>query len=96
MEQTQASQVAQEGEMLKLVRSTWQSVLELPPERIGDDANFFSLGGSSLQAMIIVRLLSESLGTEVPTDIIVSCQTPLATARHLMTLPVTEGEEGLL
>ncbi|MEM7274962.1 MAG: SDR family oxidoreductase [Actinomycetota bacterium] len=52
----------------ELVESTWTALLGFP--EIASDADFFELGGDSLQAARMADRLGRSLGIEIPVDLV--------------------------
>ncbi|PCI41236.1 MAG: hypothetical protein COB46_04350 [Rhodospirillaceae bacterium] len=84
---------------LNLVRQIWADTLELPKKDIGNEDNFFALGGSSVLAFMVNTKLEESLYARLPYDGIpvtaISIETNLekfaAKLDHIMDL--AQGEE---
>ncbi|HEX8050393.1 MAG TPA: thioesterase domain-containing protein, partial [Solirubrobacterales bacterium] len=55
------------------VRAIWETALGL--EGIGDDEDFFALGGTSLQAVEVFTLIRERLGVELPLSALIEAPT---------------------
>lgn len=73
-----------------MVKAVWSEVLALPPGGIDDDTSWFRLGGTSLQAAVMLRTLGERLGLQVPLELILQASTPATLAAALHGLPVEE------
>jgi acyl carrier protein len=63
-----------QAELGRQVAAAWSQVLER--EDLGDDDDFFALGGTSIQALLIVALVEELVGVEVPVRILLESRTP--------------------
>ncbi|WP_371764515.1 phosphopantetheine-binding protein, partial [Massilia sp.] len=50
----------------------WAELLKLPPERIGRDADFYSLGGDSLLTVRLIAAIREHFQVELPLSEIFS------------------------
>jgi acetoacetyl-CoA synthetase len=55
------------------VRAFWETALGL--ERIGEDEDFFALGGTSLQAVEVFTLIRDRLGVELPLSALIEAPT---------------------
>jgi surfactin family lipopeptide synthetase A len=61
-----AEEVAIPTDPLELeIRRLFAAVLDVPPERVGRDSDFFALGGHSLKANVLVARLKRELGLKV-------------------------------
>ncbi|MEV6814387.1 phosphopantetheine-binding protein [Micromonospora sp. NPDC051296] len=56
-----------------VVRAAWQEVFDTP--HLADDADFFSLGGSSLHAVRIIARVGEDLDLDVSVRAILETRT---------------------
>jgi len=80
---------ASDDALERLLVNSWSDVLGIPPEQIGADENFFDIGGDSLSAVFVVRILS-SRGLDVGiSDIFEN-----ATVRELSAAIRTRRREG--
>ncbi|WP_079132204.1 carboxylic acid reductase [Streptomyces nanshensis] len=69
------------------------SLLGCPPGELDPAARFSDLGGDSLSALSLSRLLGEIYETDVPVSLITSPATDLrALARHIATRPASGGD----
>jgi acyl carrier protein len=50
--------------LVREIAGAWSSVLSV--DRVGTDANFFDLGGSSLQVLQVKQHLDTALGLSIP------------------------------
>lgn len=57
-----------EEELYRTVRETALRVLEVDPEELGDDTDFETVGGSSLQRLELVSSLQNQLGVDYTLD----------------------------
>ena len=55
------------------LRAIWEAVLGL--EGIGDEDDYFDLGGTSLQALEVFRLIEDRLGVDLPLSILLEAAT---------------------
>lgn len=54
----------------RVVVAIWARVLDLSPATVGPDAEWLSLGGSSLEAAEVALLVSDELGRDVPERVL--------------------------
>lgn len=73
--------IAASNDMEIAISQVWQDILET--DKISIDDNFFDIGGHSLAAIKVVARLRESLGRELPTNIIFQAQTIQALAMFI-------------
>lgn len=64
-EPVDAVHIAPRTQSERALAEVWASLLKLPPEQIGVNANFFDMGGHSLLAMRAIAQLRERLGVEI-------------------------------
>lgn len=82
------------------LRALWETVLGL--DGIGDEEDFFALGGTSLQAVQLFTLIRERLGVDLPLSALIEAPTVAALAasvedpsRHFQPLVrIRSGEKG--
>ena len=82
------------------VRAAWETALGL--EGIGDDEDFFALGGTSLQAVEVFTLIRERLGVQLPLSALIEAPTIAKLTesvedpgRHFQSLvPMRPGSDG--
>ncbi|MFE0672969.1 amino acid adenylation domain-containing protein [Streptomyces sp. NPDC058867] len=72
-----------------LVCHLFETVLKLPPDTVGVDADFFALGGDSLLATRLLAALRHESGTDVPITALFTAPTPAALAGLLDGRPGT-------
>lgn len=53
------------NEINQVVKESLGSILEIEPEEIDDDEDFFHLGVSSIQALKVVNILRKKLDIEI-------------------------------
>lgn len=68
------------GRVLATVRTLWAEVLAVPAASIGEEADFFSLGGSSILAAEVHGRLEKALRTPLALDVLLRGTTPKALA----------------
>ncbi|WP_414167747.1 amino acid adenylation domain-containing protein [Streptoverticillium reticulum] len=89
--------VAPATETERALAAVWADVLGRPTEAISTNDSFFSVGGNSLAAMKLVRLLQQDLGFELKLRDLYRNDTILKLAEHVGTaLTDTVREEGEL
>lgn len=71
----------------------WAEVLDLPSVTV--DENYFELGGSSLQAILVIHEIKERLKLECDSHFIFECPTPNGLARRLMSGVKDAGNESI-
>ncbi|KAF4587292.1 putative NRPS-like enzyme [Ophiocordyceps camponoti-floridani] len=54
------------GEVRDAMAHLWESILAVPSRAFGDSDDFISLGGSSLQASLLVSQIRQTFGLEIP------------------------------
>lgn len=64
-----------ESHVEKVIKTVWSEVLEKPTDELRKDDNFFSVGGTSLTAVILSRKLGIELCTEVSVQDVFQYQT---------------------
>jgi len=69
-------------EAQETVRAIWKSVLG--SETIGDEDDFFELGGTSLSLIAVVQQMSVRFGADLPTGIVADGATVTALARRAL------------
>jgi amino acid adenylation domain-containing protein len=75
--------VAPRTHVEKWLAQKWAEVLEIELEQIGVEYNFFSLGGDSIKAAIIVNRVQDALGEVVHVVTILDAPTVAGFARYL-------------
>ncbi|MEU6846572.1 MupA/Atu3671 family FMN-dependent luciferase-like monooxygenase [Streptomyces sp. NPDC046716] len=75
------------------VRAVWRAVLGV--DDIGDDADFFDLGGNSITAIRLVNRVREVLGADISLADFFADPTPAAMTRHLGASGPESGAEGV-
>jgi hypothetical protein len=65
----------------------WEELLNLPEVR--SDADFFASGGSSMLVLVLVALIAERLGFEVPPQWVFEHPTPGTLAEKIASVPLT-------
>jgi acetoacetyl-CoA synthetase len=65
--------LADDASLQDKVRAFWETALGL--ERIGDEEDFFALGGTSLQAVEVFTLIRDRLGVELPLSALIEAPT---------------------
>ncbi|MFE0918959.1 amino acid adenylation domain-containing protein [Streptomyces nigra] len=68
------------------VRRIWARTLDLAPERIGPQDEFFALGGSSVKAMEVLAALEEAFGVPLEPRVVRDHDTVTALAGHVLSL----------
>lgn len=81
------------------VRAIWETILGL--EEIGEEEDFFALGGTSLQAVEVFTLIHERLEVELPLSVLIEAPTVAALSeavedpgRHFQPLVQMRGGNG--
>lgn len=83
-----------EEAVLALVREQVAAVLGFPSaDRVDDRRGFVDAGGTSLGAVRLRNALVEATGLELPVAVAFDHPTPVALARHLLSLLLSSGEE---
>lgn len=83
--------------ILTTIRTIWAECLDCPPSSLDDTVDFFTLGGSSIQAMVMMLRLGEALGQDIPVEAIVNHRTIADLAAFLSELdPSQSVQEGWL
>jgi acetoacetyl-CoA synthetase len=65
--------LAEDAPLREQVRASWETALGL--EGVGDDEDFFGLGGTSLQAVEVFTLIRDRLGVELPLSALIEAPT---------------------
>lgn len=65
--------LAEDASLRDKVRAFWETALGL--EGIGDDEDYFALGGTSLQAVEVFTLIRDRLGVELPLSALIEAPT---------------------
>ncbi|GCB53449.1 peptide synthetase [Streptomyces sp. NL15-2K] len=93
----QGTYVAPATDTERALAEVWARVLDRPAGAIGTTDSFFAVGGNSLAAMKLVRLLQRDLGGELKLRDLYANDTILKLAEHLGTAPAAAvREEGEL
>jgi len=87
-----ASFEAPRGEIEEALAEIWQEVLRV--ERIGQEENFFQLGGHSLIGMQLIRRVAEKLSTQLPVHAVYQYPTVRKMAQLIQSL-IPEGHKPL-
>ncbi|HWO83459.1 MAG TPA: acetoacetate--CoA ligase, partial [Solirubrobacterales bacterium] len=69
----EAGALADGGSTAEKVRAIWEAVLGV--QGLGDDEDFFALGGTSLQAVRVFTTIRERLGVELPLSVLIEAST---------------------
>ncbi len=72
-----------------MLRQAWCEALGLA--EVGDDDDFFALGGESLQAMAMLETVHRHTGRRLPASVLLDCPTVASLARHLGETPAGRG-----
>jgi aryl carrier-like protein len=70
--QSADSDFSDPSDLLDLVRSTWQEILDFEPE---DDIGFFDCGGDSHRLFVLVERLSRASGLKLRTVDVIKADT---------------------
>ncbi|MFF1279137.1 phosphopantetheine-binding protein, partial [Streptomyces marokkonensis] len=89
----QGTYVAPATDTERALAELWARVLDRPAGVIGRTDSFFAVGGNSLAAMKLVRLLQRDLGCELKLRDLYANDTILKLAEHMGTAPATAGRE---
>ncbi|WP_436994183.1 amino acid adenylation domain-containing protein [Streptomyces sp. enrichment culture] len=93
----QGTYVAPVTDTERSLAEVWAQVLDRPAEAVGTTDSFFAIGGNSLAAMKLVRLLQRDLGCELKLRDLYANDTILKLAEHLSAAPAAAvREEGEL
>ncbi|HLP58734.1 MAG TPA: amino acid adenylation domain-containing protein [Candidatus Deferrimicrobium sp.] len=71
------------NEKEKKIIQIWADILEIEKNTIGIDANFFRLGGHSLNATILINRMHQELGVKLPLGIIFANPTVRSLAEYI-------------
>lgn len=71
-----------QGEVEETLADIWQEVLEI--DRIGRHDNFFAIGGQSMRAIRVMRIISDMLEQDVPVKLLFTHQTIATLAAHMI------------
>ena len=82
--------VAPAGETERAIAAIWQEILGL--ERVGASDNFFDLGGHSLLAAQVLTRVRDSLGVDLPLDVLFSDPTVAGLAAAAAAAPAAQDE----
>lgn len=63
--ESKSQHLAPESEQEKLLAGIWAKVLEIEPEKIGINANFFELGGNSIKIIALHKLIKAQFTYEI-------------------------------
>ena len=91
--ESEESHRAASGEMECALAQIWQEVLNIPT--IGVDADFYDLGGTSLQAFLIFARIATRLGRDLPPTTMMSTPT-IASQAELLDRATGPGGAGQL
>ena len=69
----------------KIVKMVWSEVLGVCSEELKQNDNFFSIGGTSLTAVILSRKLGKELSTDVSVHDVFRYQTILSFSEHIQS-----------
>jgi NAD(P)-dependent dehydrogenase (short-subunit alcohol dehydrogenase family)/acyl carrier protein len=78
------------GESERAIAAIWQEILGL--ERVGATDNFFDLGGHSLLAAQVLTRVRDSLGVDLPLDVLFSDPTVAGLAAAAAAAPAVQDE----
>jgi len=65
--------LAEDASLRERVRAFWETAVGL--EGVGDDEDFFALGGTSLQAVEVFTMIRDRLGVELPLSALIEAPT---------------------
>lgn len=74
-------------EAQSVVARTWAEVINLRPDHIGIEDNFWDLGGNSLRAVGVITALEDAFGVELPLDFVFENPTVATQAAAIATSP---------
>jgi acyl carrier protein len=80
----------------------WAEVLELNPEKIGINDNFFKLGGHSLKATRVISRVSHRLAIDLPLEALFNLPTIAGMSEYIdsidnqLEIPLHEDEAELV
>jgi hypothetical protein len=80
-----AGRTGPSGDLVDTLRSLWSELLDYPA--CDTDANFFLLGGTSLQAGRLVSRIKGLCGVRVPLRYVFTSPTPATLAERIAQLP---------
>lgn len=67
----------------KIIVSIWGEILQLSPDLIGTDHNFFDLGGNSVRLLTLSQRLSLTFQKQIAPNILFSCTTVSMQAKYI-------------
>ena len=91
-----SSRVAPAGAAETLLAALWAELLQVPPERIGADANFFALGGHSLLAVRMAAEIKRRCGAALSLGAVFGAASLGALARLIDAVTDTTPELALV
>ncbi|MDQ1015677.1 non-ribosomal peptide synthetase [Streptomyces afghaniensis] len=95
--ETKGTYVAPATATERALAEVWATVLGRPADTVGTTDSFFAVGGNSLAAMRLVRLLQRDLGSDLKLRDLYANDTILKLAEHMDTAPADAvREEGEL